>query len=434
MTEAIAPSAQIEAALAAHPGATVTAYKPPADAGASARIELTTADGAERSVFVDPGNGRVLGEMDPFWQLSELAVKIHGTLLIGMWGDRIVELAACWCLLMVVSGVYLWWPCGQRFTLWGTLLPRLRAEGRTFWRDLHAVSGIWTAAVIGFLVITGLPWAGFWGDKLCTAAGWIGQSYPVALWADVPASTPLMKEVVDDPGWTLQGAPVTASTPGREGTAPTIDTVVALATERGVPAGYTVSYPKSETGVWTITSWTDQRWDSVTLHIDRWSGAILADIPFDSFGGVAKAVEYGIVRHEGRFFGLANQLIMPAAAPAARPAAGGAAAAGRSAADARADRPDRRLGRPVPAARAVADRGGGARSARPAPRPGAAPGVRLRRRGPPRSPGTALPPPSPAMPLNARRHPRRRDRSANARTAPRRPWPRPRPGASGRAC
>lgn len=314
VTEAIAPSAQVEAALAVHPGATVTAYKPAADANASARIELTTADGAERSVFVDPGTGRVLGELDPFWQLSELAVTIHGTLLIGTWGDRIVELAACWCLLMVASGVYLWWPRGQRFTVWGTLLPRLRADGRTFWRDLHAVSGIWTAAVIGFLVITGLPWAGYWGDKLYTAAGWIGQSYPPALWDDLPSSTPLMKDVVEDPGWTLQGAPVPASSPAREGTAPTLDAIVALAAERGVPAGYKITYPKSDTGVWTITAWTDQRWDSMTMHIDRWSGTILADIPFDSFGAVAKAVEYGIVLHEGRFFGLANQLIMLAAA------------------------------------------------------------------------------------------------------------------------
>jgi uncharacterized iron-regulated membrane protein len=314
VSQAIAPSAQVDAALAAHPGATVTRYEPPADPGASARIELTTADGQERAVFVDPGSGRILGELDPFWQLSELAVTIHGTLLIGDWGDRIVELAACWCLLMVISGVYLWWPRGQRFTVWGTLLPRLRADGRTFWRDLHAVSGIWTAAVIGFLVITGLPWAGFWGDKLYTAAGWIGQSYPAALWDDVPASTPLMKDVVADPGWTLQGAPVPASTPGHEGPAPTLDTIVALATERGVPAGYRISYPKGETGVWTITSWTDQRWDSVTIHVDRYSGAVLAAIPFDSFGAVAKAVEYGIVLHEGRFFGLANQLVMLAAA------------------------------------------------------------------------------------------------------------------------
>jgi uncharacterized iron-regulated membrane protein len=33
--------------------------------------------------------------------------------MIGTVGDRLVELAAGWGIVLVVSGLYLWWPRGQ---------------------------------------------------------------------------------------------------------------------------------------------------------------------------------------------------------------------------------------------------------------------------------------------------------------------------------
>ena len=46
--------------------------------------------------------------------------------MIGTVGDRLVELAAGWGVVLVVSGVFLWWPRGQAagilWPLTGTLL------------------------------------------------------------------------------------------------------------------------------------------------------------------------------------------------------------------------------------------------------------------------------------------------------------------------
>ena len=63
---------------------------------------------------------------------------------------------------MLVTGLYLWWP-RERRGIAGVLYPRLRAGRRVFWRDLHAVTGIWVSTFALFLLITALPWTTVWG-------------------------------------------------------------------------------------------------------------------------------------------------------------------------------------------------------------------------------------------------------------------------------
>ena len=46
----------------------------------------------------------------------------------GTLGDAVVELAACWALVLIASGLYLWWPRGRwkaaglLYPLWGVLM------------------------------------------------------------------------------------------------------------------------------------------------------------------------------------------------------------------------------------------------------------------------------------------------------------------------
>ena len=76
-----------------------------------------------------------------------------------------VELAASWAVVMILTGYYLWWPRGRRGVA-GLLYPRLGARGRLLWRDLHAVAGVWVSVFTLFLLISGLPWAASWGGML----------------------------------------------------------------------------------------------------------------------------------------------------------------------------------------------------------------------------------------------------------------------------
>ncbi|MEH3055160.1 MAG: PepSY domain-containing protein [Patulibacter minatonensis] len=189
----VTPQAQVmsfaeqqRAALAAFPGASVTQVAPPPADDRATEFDLTLSDGASRRVYVDPYTARVTGDRNPANSLTSLALELHGMLLTnrfldegGMWGDRIIELAASWSLVLVVTGVYLWWPRGRRRKR-DALIPRWNANSqRMRWRDLHAVTGVLFSFVTLFFLITGLAWAGIWGSKVWTPlAVKLGASYP----------------------------------------------------------------------------------------------------------------------------------------------------------------------------------------------------------------------------------------------------------------
>lgn len=325
---AISYTAQIQSVQQAYPDATVTQITPRVAPDRSTEVLLTTADDRNLMVFVDPYTGQVLGDRDEDHNLQAIARKIHGELLIGKLGDYLVELAACWGLVLLISGLYLWWP-RHRMTLLGTLIPRLWSKNRrVFWRDLHAVPGFYGMLLIGFLILTGLPWTGFWGDTFARVWG----RFPAQMWDDIPQSTVLTGSL-NQRGpvvpWAVEQLPMpqsiasghaghsgaTTTAPTRTGdTSVNLDSVIALAQAEGAPPGFSVTLPEGETGVYTASAFPNDPTQEITLHIDQYSGQVLADVRWQDYGLVPKAVEMGVAIHMGKYFGIANQLLMLLAA------------------------------------------------------------------------------------------------------------------------
>ncbi|MEY4706570.1 MAG: hypothetical protein RJB58_293 [Pseudomonadota bacterium] len=140
--------------------------------------------------------------------LVGLAREIHRSLTSGTLGRWIVELAACWALVMVGTGIYLWWPRGAAFHLGGVFFPRVWLRGRAFLKDIHVVTGVWVAGLIVFLILTGLPWAGVQGGIIRQGVTAMGIGYPARGAQSVP-----MQAVVKDAPWTLAEAPMPKSAP-----------------------------------------------------------------------------------------------------------------------------------------------------------------------------------------------------------------------------
>lgn len=155
---------QVEATQKAYPDATISKIVPSVAPDRSTEIQITTATEQKLAVFVNPHTGKVLGDRHEEQNLQAIARRIHGELMIGKIGDYLVELAACWALVLLLTGLFLWIP-RNGWRIGGTLIPRLWSQNkRIFWRDLHAVPGFYGLLLIGFLVLTGLPWSGFWGE------------------------------------------------------------------------------------------------------------------------------------------------------------------------------------------------------------------------------------------------------------------------------
>ena len=79
-----------------------------------------------RIVYVHPESLAILKTVAHTHRLTEIVRTIHSELLAGRTGAILIELAASWAIVMLVTGVYLWWPRESRGAA-GVLYPRLRA-------------------------------------------------------------------------------------------------------------------------------------------------------------------------------------------------------------------------------------------------------------------------------------------------------------------
>nr|WP_278185491.1 PepSY domain-containing protein [Pseudomonas viridiflava] len=306
--------------LSTYPQAAISKYFPPVSAEGSAQFVVLD-EGREMNVFVDPYRGEILGTQDAKQNLQAIARALHGELMIGTVGDRLIELAAGWGIMLVISGLYLWWPRGSRVA--GVLWPRLTARGRVLWKDLHAVTGFWGSLILLFMLLSGMTWTGMWGKQY--AAVW--NTFPAAMWTDVPKSTQMAGELntasAQTVPWAMENTPMPQSTgehaehmhqhgmsAGPAAPKISLQQVVDIATAKGIEPGYSITAPKTAEGVFTVSVFADDPRNDATLHIDQYSGKVLADVGWQDYSLVSRATEMGVMLHEGKFFGWINQLLI----------------------------------------------------------------------------------------------------------------------------
>ncbi|MDM5360456.1 PepSY domain-containing protein [Peribacillus sp. ACCC06369] len=299
-------SRQIEKVKKLYPDAVVTKYHPGENASRSSEVSITT-NNESLTIFIDPYTGKSIGELNDEDRIMDKIEEIHGELMAGTLGDRIVELAACWAVVLIVSGLYLWYP-KNKLSLSGVLFPRINKGKNTFRRDLHAVPAFWISAGMLFLIMTGLPWSGFWGSNFQSLATNSGSGYPPSIWTgSAPTSLIKTKDIADVP-WAAENLDVPIS--DIQGFIPlSIDDVVTIANREGMHRSYSINIPKETDGVYTLSAFPPKAQDEATIHIDQYSGAVLADYRYDHYGLIGKIVAWGITLHKGTQFGLINQII-----------------------------------------------------------------------------------------------------------------------------
>lgn len=290
-------------------GATDTAirYVPATDPARSVEVGVNR-DGQRFSVYVDPYTGRKLGELRDETKLMQLVKRFHSLSIVGRVANYWIEIVAGWAIVLVVTGIYLWWPHGRSG---GVVTVRGQPAKRLWWRDLHAVTGIFAAALILFLALTGMPWSAFWGEQFGALTNRWGIGMPEYVWGKAPQSTVPMREQGEVP-WTLTQATVPASV-APSGQAPDpvgLNQAVAILTQLGLPPGHRINLPIDAEGVYTAMLFpADVRQERV-IHLDQYSGQPLIDVGYADYGIAGKVTEWGIGLHTGRQFGRINQFVM----------------------------------------------------------------------------------------------------------------------------
>ncbi|PZR29984.1 MAG: hypothetical protein DI535_00330 [Citrobacter freundii] len=107
---------------------------------------------------VNPYTDQVLGVRDQEKNFMFLVLSLHRTLFLGHVGEEIIFWNACVFLVILLSGLFLWWPRRRKqFRQAVTIKKNASVKRRYF--DLHSVAGFYVFIPMMFVVVTGIDMA-----------------------------------------------------------------------------------------------------------------------------------------------------------------------------------------------------------------------------------------------------------------------------------
>jgi uncharacterized iron-regulated membrane protein len=277
----------LTAVKAAHPDRKAVRVTVPADPDRSVVVLVEPAtgppSGAAWAVFVNPYTGEVLGDGPARSPFFAGVLTLHRSLFAGTAGRVVVELTTSWTVVLLVSGVVLWWP--KRPTrLWGVWLPRLRGPKYVVLRDLHTVPGMYLAPVAALIAVTGLFYTVVWLPAYNRVSGAQGD-FPAALKTAPPV-------------------PPTAGEPVP------VEVALVAARERWPSKSYTVQLPKKPTDAYAVTVRGDGGPAVYGLvAVDPHTGAVVADTRYENLPPLQWARVWVLPIHMGTVAGTPTKIL-----------------------------------------------------------------------------------------------------------------------------
>jgi uncharacterized iron-regulated membrane protein len=215
------------------------------------------------SVFVNQHTGAVLGQLEYDRSLFGVILNIHRALLAGTTGRIIVELATSWGIILIVTGLYLWWPRGRNLAL-GVWLPRLRGKSYLIWRDWHTVPGFYLSLLAILVMGTGLFFTVLFASGYQMMAN-LTNSYP-ASYLNPP------KSVKQDGAAKVK-----------------VDEIIASTRREQNEREMYIDFPHTaEESISVYAGSYDSPSTLTVLHIDQYSGAVLDSVGWHQLSAAAK--------------------------------------------------------------------------------------------------------------------------------------------------
>jgi uncharacterized iron-regulated membrane protein len=234
-------------------------------------------------LIVNSIDGRILDPRAGEAFMSKVVINAHGwhtKLARGKIGQAAVDIATYEAVVLVCTGVFLWWRAKRFSVKWKA------SWHRRFW-DLHNTIGIAVALPVFFLAFTGSLIA------LRLPATWSADSGPQPRLPS-PPSAPLAAAAHAVP------APLDAALAAAEAALP------------GVPT-YQVNLPESLQAPIAVNKspggWSTRNQRS-TVYVDRYSTKVLRVDHTRLFSPAYKAYELGKRSHTGELFGIAGKAIL----------------------------------------------------------------------------------------------------------------------------
>jgi uncharacterized iron-regulated membrane protein len=359
-TSSTSLESQVRNALTQFPKDTFSYITPGARSSDATQVGLSEPNGDTRIVWTNPYNGNVTGSMIAGKDLVGFFNSYHGSLLPRSWtmpvpdpawffggksfwrsieiGEVLLEIFAGWGLMLAYVGLTQWWRSGsaRRF------LPRSSRKGRRRWRDLHTFGGVFVVGFLSFSLISGLPWASFWGYNWQTVIAHITPN-KADFWSDpspnsksprlgdmtrfgtrvawamqndqpAPSSSPGMSM----PGMNMGGEANVSSLEWLPAKTVSLDQVQSAMLQSGMAPNATIYPPansrvdgKTSLGSYVVINpWPSSLGQQGASYFDEFTGRFLGSSTAKSWGLLQRWTEFGVQTHMGTEFGVATRIFM----------------------------------------------------------------------------------------------------------------------------
>lgn len=287
--------------------------------GYNTRFTMTNTEGDQKYVFIDDHN-QIVGSQNAATTYSNFMRSLHSSLFVGgTVVNYLVELAACWAIFLLVSGVYM--------SFKGKVFKRQKGtkNKRQKHKKLHAITGVIITIPMVIIIFTGLPWSALMGNIIYSAA----QAHPSLGFTELNEVPPTSK-MNEIPWATRKNEAPTSSDAhaqhnGMSGMYNMTDNsnmisvqeLMQKVDEAKISKPYSIVYPTSEDGVYTVSKGSNtgvtgldvSPYEEMTTYFDQYSGKLISRVDYEDYGILGKWFTWGIPLHEGHLFGWPNKII-----------------------------------------------------------------------------------------------------------------------------
>ncbi len=230
------------------------------------------------TVFVNQYTGEATGTFSPKDTWMYTVRKLHGELLGGKIGTKIIELIASWMVVLILTGIYIWWPFSSGIK--GVFTIRFKEGKRILFRDLHAVTGFWMSLLLLLVLAGGLPWTDVFGSNF--------------KWVQKVTNTGFPK--------TWSGRGLTSEVKENIKTI-SIEEMVAIANQQKLKGTVSIGLPKSTKSTFSVANKTFPLTAQRKLHFDQYSGELVKEHTWSDVGFLMRGRMWVMAFHQGQFGG-----------------------------------------------------------------------------------------------------------------------------------
>ncbi|MGD9599010.1 MAG: PepSY-associated TM helix domain-containing protein [Steroidobacteraceae bacterium] len=289
-SDAASLESQLATAMRHQPNGRLASIEIHEDPTRSTAFFFADANGLTFPAFTNPHTGEYLGAVESTHWLRGLTKGLHGGWPINPWGSYLLEIGACWAIVMTLTGLYLWWPRNATGFA-GVLYPRLGQGRRIFWRDLHATVGVYFSVILLLFLFSALPWTTFWGNQVLGPIEKVThQESPLGFFFAAGHHG-------EHAGHSMPPAP----------NALALDEIVQRARDAGARGTLEIR-PSPTRDLITLRDDHPRAWDEVYMQLNGLTGAVQIRADWNDQPALARLISLGIDLHEGKFFGRANQV------------------------------------------------------------------------------------------------------------------------------